>query len=141
MHLENNFNVQEVERLAAKIGKMKNEIAPVDKIVRSDSKKLKDLMIKFGKQEVEKGGYKAVLHKSTKFSFDQAKLVAILKNLGHTEIIRVEEWVDEQALEKLVFSGEINAKDLAAAQIKSEDYTLNFKKTLEEKEDERDLVF
>lgn len=91
-------------------------------------KDIKTIFAAEGIEEFSAGGYTATVKQTTKISFDETKLLAIIKKLKKgKDIIKKKEYVDEEALERAIYDGEIVAADLALAQVITHTPTLKLK--------------
>ena len=93
---------------------------------------IKNYMSKNGMDEASSDMYTAVLSNTTKESLNEDLAIAIIKeNLGGallSSVIKQKEYIDEDALEKLVYNGDFEISKLEKAKITKVTTTLRIKK-------------
>ena len=93
---------------------------------------IKNYMSKNGMDEASSDMYTAVLSNTTKESLNEDLAIAIIKeNLGGAllnSVIKQKEYIDEDALEKLVYNGDFDISKLEKAKITKVTTTLRIKK-------------
>ena len=93
---------------------------------------IKKYMSENGMDEASSDMYTAVLSNTTKESLNEDLAIAIIKeNLGGTllnSVIKQKEYIDEDALEKLVYNGDFDISKLEKAKITKVTTTLRIKK-------------
>ena len=93
---------------------------------------IKNYMSKNGMDEASSDMYTAVLSNTTKESLNEDLAIAIIKeNLGRdllNSVIKQKEYIDEDALEKLVYNGDFDISKLEKAKITKVTTTLRIKK-------------
>ena len=86
-------------------------------------------------EEFEGTGIIAKVSYATKNSFDDEKLIEILKENGGKKAVKKKEYVDMELLESLIYNGKLNAKLLEKASISVITPTLKVVKKKEIKND------
>lgn len=93
---------------------------------------IKKYMSENGMDEASSDMYTAVLSNTTKESLNEDLAIAIIKeNLGGAllnSVIKQKEYIDEDALEKLVYNGDFDISKLEKAKITKVTTTLRIKK-------------
>ena len=93
---------------------------------------IKNYMSKNGMDEASSDMYTAVLSNTTKESLNEDLAIEIIKeNLGGAllnSVIKQKEYIDEDALEKLVYNGDFDISKLEKAKITKVTTTLRIKK-------------
>ena len=93
---------------------------------------IKNYMLENGMDEASSDMYTAVLSNTTKESLNEDLAIAIIKeNLGGAllnSVIKQKEYIDEDALEKLVYNGDFDISKLEKAKITKVTTTLRIKK-------------
>ena len=93
---------------------------------------IKNYMSKNGMDEASSDMYTVVLSNTTKESLNEDLAIAIIKeNLGGAllnSVIKQKEYIDEDALEKLVYNGDFDISKLEKAKITKVTTTLRIKK-------------
>ena len=93
---------------------------------------IKNYMSENGMDEASSDMYTAVLSNTTKESLNEDLAIAIIKeNLGGAllnSVIKQKEYIDEDALEKLVYNGDFDISKLEKAKITKVTTTLRIKK-------------
>ena len=93
---------------------------------------IKNYMSENGMDEASSDMYTAVLSNTTKESLNEDLAIAIIKeNLGGAllnSVIKQKEYIDEDALEKLVYNGDFDIAKLEKAKITKVTTTLRIKK-------------
>ena len=93
---------------------------------------IKDYMSENGMDEASSDMYTAVLSNTTKESLNEELAIEIIKeNLGGAllnSVIKQKEYIDEDALEKLVYNGDFEIYKLEKAKITKVTTTLRIKK-------------
>lgn len=93
---------------------------------------IKNYMSENGIDEASSDMYTAVLSNTTKESLNEDLAIAIIKeNLGGAllnSVIKQKEYIDEDALEKLVYNGDFDISKLEKAKITKVTTTLRIKK-------------
>ena len=93
---------------------------------------IKNYMSENGMDEASSDMYTAVLSNTTKESLNEDLAIEIIKeNLGGallSSVIKQKEYIDEDALEKLVYNGDFDISKLEKAKMVKETYTLRVTK-------------
>lgn len=100
----------------------------IKKIQDSLNKDIKELMVSGNLDEIEIDGYKAKVTTISNVSFDPDILLAIVKEIGRDDLIKIKEYVDIDDIERLVYSEDISAESLIPAQILKEQVRLDVRK-------------
>ena len=102
------------------------------KATTSMNESIKNYMLENGMDEASSDMYTAVLSNTTKESLNEDLAIAIIKeNLGGAllnSVIKQKEYIDEDALEKLVYNGDFDISKLEKAKITKVTTTLRIKK-------------
>lgn len=96
-------------------------------VIKETGDQIKELLINEAPCKHAFGKYSISLSVTDKTTFDEEKLINLLKAQGHTELIKTKEYVDMEELENSVYHGEIEAQSLQAAQIPKVQHTLRYK--------------
>lgn len=92
------------------------------------SEKIKGYMYEHDMSSADSGKYTATLTKTDKESLNEDLAIEIIKeNLSGallSSVIKQKEYIDEDALEKLVYNGDFDINKLAKAKITETSYTL-----------------
>lgn len=92
------------------------------------SENIKGYMYEHDMSSADSGKYTAILTRSDKESLNEDLAIEIIKeNLSGallSSVIKQKEYIDEDALEKLVFNGQFDINKLAKAKITKTSYTL-----------------
>lgn len=103
---------QTLNVLIPKYGANKTAADDLDKILKAQNLQIKELMAAGKLTTYETGGYKASVSTSEKSTFNMAKLLNVIKQ--HPElaqaVIRVEETVDMDSLESLIYTGKVDTE-------------------------------
>lgn len=98
------------------------------KVNNSLSKRIKDYMHKHDMSSADSEKYTATLTKADKESLNEDLAIELIKeNLEGAllnTVIKTKEYIDEDALEKLVYNGDFDINKLAKAKITETSYTL-----------------
>lgn len=78
---------------------------------------IKALMAQAGIKKFDYGAGVANYSVSERTSFNEEMLVAKVKELGHSELIKTREYVDEEELESALYYNKIDPAELAPCQI------------------------
>lgn len=104
----------------------------LNKANKAMNESIKKYMSENGMSEASSDMYTAVLSNTTKESLNEDLAVAIIKeNLGGAllnSVIKQKEYIDEDALEKLVYNGDFDISKLEKAKITKVTTTLRIKK-------------
>ena len=73
----------------------------------------KDKMTELNMEEFEVGDLVATLKSQDRSAMNPEKLLAKMKELGHTSAIKVVEVIDETAVEDLIYNGKLQAEEIA----------------------------
>lgn len=110
----------------------KDEENALKKANTAMNESIKKYMSENGMDEASSEMYTAVLSKTTKESLNEDLAIAIIKeNLGGAllnSVIKQKEYIDEDALEKLVYNGDFDISKLEKAKITKVTTTLRIKK-------------
>ena len=89
---------------------------------------IKNYMLESGMESVSSEKYTATVKHTTKESLNEDLAIEIIKeNLGGAllaSVIKQKEYIDEDALEKLVYNGDFDINKLAKAKLVTDIYTL-----------------
>lgn len=102
-----------------------NQVKSLKKSMDVLNKNIKEQLMQENLDHVEVGGYSAKITTVSSVSFDPDILLALVKEIGREDLIKTREYVDVDDIERLVYTGELNAKDVAPAQILKEQVRLN----------------
>lgn len=102
-----------------------NQVKSLKKSMDVLNKNIKEQLMQENLDHVEVGGYSAKITTVSSVSFDPDILLALVKEIGRDDLIKTREYVDVDDIERLVYTGELNAKDVAPAQILKEQVRLN----------------
>lgn len=102
-----------------------NQVKSLKKSMDVLNKNIKEQLMQENLDHVEVGGYSAKITTISSVSFDPDILLALVKEIGREDLIKTREYVDVDDIERLVYTGELNAKDVAPAQILKEQVRLN----------------
>ena len=104
----------------------------LNKANKAMNESIKNYMSENGMDEASSDMYTAVLSNTTKESLNEDLAIAIIKeNLGGAllnSVIKQKEYIDEDALEKLVYNGDFDISKLEKAKITKVTTTLRIKK-------------
>ena len=96
---------------------------------------IKNYMLDKGMESASSDKYTAIVKHTTKESLNEDLAIEIIKeNLGGAllnSVIKQKEYIDEDALEKLVYNGDFDINKLAKAKIVTDVYTLRVGKKKE----------
>lgn len=97
---------------------------------------IKNYMLESGMESVSSEKYTATVKHTTKESLNEDLAIEIIKkNLGGAllaSVIKQKEYIDEDALEKLVYNGDFDINKLAKAKLVTDIYTLRVGKKKDE---------
>ncbi len=86
----------------------KRELDSYKKICDKENAEIKELMLNSGYTEYPYNGYIAKYSVETRETMNESKLIDILKECGYTkDIIKTKEYVDMDALEKVIYNESI----------------------------------
>lgn len=102
-----------------------NQVKSLKKSMDVLNKNIKEQLMQENLDHVEVGGYSVKITTVSSVSFDPDILLALVKEIGRDDLIKTREYVDVDDIERLVYTGELNAKDVAPAQILKEQVRLN----------------
>ena len=102
-----------------------NQVKSLKKSMDVLNKNIKEQLMQENLDHVEVGGYSAKITTVSSVSFDPDILLALVKEIGREDLIKTREYVDVDDIERLVYTGKLNAKDVAPAQILKEQVRLN----------------
>ena len=102
-----------------------NQVKSLKKSMDVLNKNIKEQLMQENLDHVEVGGYFVKITTVSSVSFDPDILLALVKEIGREDLIKTREYVDVDDIERLVYTGELNAKDVAPAQILKEQVRLN----------------
>lgn len=98
------------------------------KVNNALSENIKGYMYEHDMSSADSGKYTATLTRTDKESLNEDLAIEIIKeNLGGallSSVIKQKEYIDEDALEKLVYNGDFDINKLAKAKITKTSYTL-----------------
>lgn len=116
---------EQMNLLSAKIDSYKDGKDKENALNKSNktlNEEIKSLMSQLGTNEFSSSLYTATVTTTYKETFDDEKALEILKdNLTPEQIsavVKVKEYIDEEALEKLVYNGEFDISNLACCKSK-----------------------
>ena len=93
----------------------KTELKELEEIAESENAKIKDYMGQLKTDRFIAGDWVAAVTDSKRESFNEPKLMEILKALGVKGIIKKREYVDMDALENAIYNKEIDAAAIMSA--------------------------
>ena len=123
-----------LQELIKRYGNNKTEMDSYKKQVDEDNKEIKNIMSTKGMDKAVGGGFTATYSVSVSESFDNDKLTEKLKQLWSKNgsmknpYIKLVPMPDMDAIENAIYSGELNAKDLADCKVRKETPRLTIKK-------------
>ena len=106
--IENPSNKMSLEELIPLYGEQNTNCNSLKKVVADLNNKLKEA-IKESKQEntdIKVAGWKCTLTVTEETKVNEEKLIEVLKN-NNIDVIKTKEYVDFDALEKLIYSGDV----------------------------------
>lgn len=105
---------QTLNVLIPKYGANKTAADDLDKVLKEQNLKIKELMAAGKLTTYEAGGYKASVSTTEKSSFNMAKLLAVIKKYPELAqlVVKLEETVDMDALESLIYMGKVDTDKL-----------------------------
>lgn len=117
-----------LEELIKRYYNLKTEMDSYKKQVDADNKEIKKLMGDSNMAIFDVGDITAVCQEIVSESFDEDKLLSCIKELGLNSCIKTKEYVDMAELENLIYSGEIDPKQLSDCKITKTQTRLTVKK-------------
>lgn len=117
-----------LEELVTRYGNLKAEADSYKKQIDADNAEIKSLMSASGLSEFRAGGFIAKFSTIVSEDFDPDMLLAKIKELGLTDLIATREYVDIQLLENAIYTGKINASELAHCKTRKETSRLTIKR-------------
>ena len=87
----------------------KTELKDLEEIADSENAKIKDYMGQLKADRFIAGDWVAAVSESKRESFNEPRLIEILKALGVKGIIKKKEYVDMDALENAIYNKELDA--------------------------------
>lgn len=99
----------------------KDGISNLKKLSEPLEKQIKEYAIKNGLKNIKSDKWQANITVTPKQDFNELQAIEIIKkNLGGellASVVKTKEYIDEDALEKLIYNGDIDAKLLASCTI------------------------
>lgn len=98
----------------------KGELDPLKKLVEDYNKRIKEEMKKLKINEFTVGDIKASISVTENYEFNELHGIELLRDALKPEqfkqVVKTKEYIDDEALEKLVYNHEVDATILAPAQ-------------------------
>lgn len=104
-------------------------------LVKSQGDEIKKLMSESELDEFTSGSVVAKLVITTKESFNEDKLIEVLRPLKIRGLIKKKEYVDMDLLENAIYNGKLNAAELESCKITKKTQTLRLSKIKKEEEE------
>lgn len=117
-----------LQELVARYGETKAKMDSYKKQVDSDNKSIKTLMEELKQYECAAGGFVAKLSIIESESFNDEKLLGVLKELGLVECVKSKEYVDMDVLENLIYTNKLDPTKLAECKQSSSSSRLTISK-------------
>lgn len=117
-----------LQELVARYGETKAKMDSYKKQVDSDNKSIKTLMEELKQYECSAGGFVAKLSIIESESFNDEKLLSVLKELGLVECVKSREYVDMDVLENLIYTNKLDPAKLAECKQSSSSSRLTISK-------------
>lgn len=102
---------KDLDSLIPRYAENKSILDDYKKICETENKQIKELM---EEGSYEAGGYKATKSVQTRESFNEDKLLDLLRQYDVGDIIKTKEYVDMDALESAIYKGKIDKELLLA---------------------------
>lgn len=93
----------------------KTELKELGELTESENAKIKDYMGQLKTDRFIVGDWVAAVTDSKRESFNEPKLIELLKKIGVKGIIKKKEYVDMDALENAIYNKEIEATAISSA--------------------------
>ena len=125
-----------LDELIPRYGEDNTELNGLKKIVADENSKIKELMKESKMDEATSGDWVAKITVKKSESFNDEKLLNIIKQLGLHNIIKTKEYVDMDAMEEAIYNGTITQDmllEISKAREVKETVVLNVKKKKGEK--------
>ena len=105
-----------LDKLVPEYGVNKAEADKLKKITEDQNKQIKELLAEAGVTSYEAGGYIASVSTTEKSKFNDAKLLAVIKQHEElaSQVIKTQEYVDMDALESVIYAGKVDTDTLLA---------------------------
>lgn len=105
-----------------------NEAKSISDIAKSLNNQIKEYMQNHEMSEAQFDNYTVKYSLLKSVSFDADILLACVKNMGATNLIKTKEYVDLEDLEQALYKHEIDGQKISSAQIIKEQVRLNVNK-------------
>ena len=129
-------NVFDLSTAIDKYKESKDKENALKKVNSEMNENIKKYMLESGMESVSSEKYTATVKHTTKELLNEYLAIEIIKeNLGGallSSVIKQKEYIDEDALEKLVYNGDFDINKLAKAKIVKSVYTLRVNKKKED---------
>ena len=112
----------------------KNELDSYKKLVDRDNAIIKSLMKEEKLDEWDTEKHTAKISVSQRQTMNEDKLLDVIKTMDRPDLIKTKEYVDMDLLEKALYNGEINPKELDICMTTKEVVTLKVSARKEKKE-------
>lgn len=123
--------IETLDELIPNYALNKIELDSYKKICDSANVKIKDIMYKLGEEKHESNGWIAKRTVVEKESFNEDKLLNVIKKYNIKDVIKTKEYVDMDVLESYLYNNEASselAADLASCKIVKEEIRLTISK-------------
>ena len=136
-----NSQMEKLNEIVSAYVQNNTECNALKKLVVSGSKEIKDIMTSLNIDDYDNGEYAVFLSHIDKSYMDAEKLLAFIKAEFPKElqkqVIKKREYVDDEALESILYKNEVSDEIVAAmskCMVEKEEIRLNIKKAKEGKE-------
>lgn len=129
----------ELDELIPQYARDKEGLDNYKKICDKENARIKTIMAGLSLKDYESGDYRAVYTVSKRDTMNEEKLLEIAHNYGIPEIVKTKEYIDFDALEKLIYDGKIPNEvvlEMDKAKETKEVVTLRVSKIKKKKEDD-----
>lgn len=99
--------METLESLIERYALNKNELDAYEKLCNKDNSEIKRMMLDDGLDTFISKNYSASISKAKRETFDEDKLIDVLKTSNLKSVIKTKEYVDMDALESAIYNGKV----------------------------------
>lgn len=106
------MEIKKLDELIPQYAMNKSEMDSYKKICDKENAQIKSIMSEYALPNYEAGGYKAIYTVSNRETMNEERLLEIAHQFGISEIVKIKEYIDFDALEKAIYDGKISEEIL-----------------------------